>query len=212
MLFQCTTDYISHKQTKLNRMAFTAENVSPLGWYEPLAPYDDALIEDLQTMDDYVFYKEHDEEFDYYEQYLSNGRLGNGRLGNSRMGNGRLGNNDRYKKLKCSPSEQIRYAEKMAVKRVNAEQKKVNDMYARNRRDARSAVLQETKEEPVFDEVDTIVDKVDTLVKDSHWVMDDDDREVDWIEKELLRSHYGAIVYQHLFGGPLEDEYNYCYI
>jgi len=87
-------------------------------------------------------------------------------------------------------------------------------MYARNRRDARSAVLQETKEDTIFDKVDTIFDKVDTLVKDSRWVMDDDDREVDWIEKELLRSHYGAVVYQHLFGGPLEDEdtYHYCYI
>ena len=186
-------------------MALTTDK----NFYSPFA-YDDALIEDLQTMDDYVFYKEHDEEFDYYEQYLSNGRLGNGRLGNSRMGNGRLGNNDRYKKLKCSPSEQIRYAEKMAVKRVNAERKKINDTYARNRRDARSAVLQETKEEPVFDEVNTIV-------KDSHW---DFDEEIDWIEKELIRCQYGAVIYQHLFGGPLEgrmsddgiDTYYYKYI
>ena len=187
-----------------NRMALTTDK----NFYSPFA-YDDALIEDLQTMDDYVFYKEHDEEFDYYEQHLGNGRLGNGRLGNGRQ-NKKIGNGLRYKKLKCSPSEQIRYAQKMAVKRVNAEQKKINDMYARNRRDARSAVLQETKEEPVFDEVDTII-------KDSHW---DFDEEIDWIEKELIRCQYGAVVYQNLFGGPLEgrmsddgvDTYYYKYI
>jgi hypothetical protein len=178
-------------------MALTTENIC-------FPAFDDALIEDLQTMDDYVFYKEHDEEFDYYEQYLGNGHFGNGRRQK------KCGNSLRYKKLKCSSSEQIRYAEKMAVKRVNAERKKINDMYARNRRDARSAVLQETKEEPVFDEVDTIV-------KDSYWVMDDDDKEVDWIEKELIRYQYGAVVYQHLFGGPLEDvvgvdTYYYKYI
>ena len=180
-------------------MALTTDK----NFYSPFA-YDDALIEDLQTMDDYVFYKEHDEEFDYYEQHLGNGRIGNGRQ------NKKFGNGLRYKKLKCSPSEQIRYAEKMAVKRVNAEQKKINDMYARNRRDARSAVLQETKEEPVFDEVNTIV-------KDSHW---DFDEEIDWIEKELIRCQYGAVIYQHLFGGPLEgrmsddgiDTYYYKYI
>jgi hypothetical protein len=184
-------------------MALTTENICSA------FAYDDALIEDLQTMDDYVFYKEHDEEFDYYEQYLSNGRLGNGRFGNGRQ-NKKIGNGLRYKKLKCSPSEQIRYAEKMAVKRVNAEQKKINDMYARNRRDARSAVLQETKEEPVVDEVNTIV-------KDSYWNFDE---EIDWIEKGLIRCQYGAVVYQHLFGGPLEgrmsddgiDTYYYKYI
>ena len=194
---------VFHTNKYSNRMALTTENICSA------FAYDDALIEDLQTMDDYVFYKEHDEEFDYYEQYLSNGRLGNGRFGNGRQ-NKKIGNGLRYKKLKCSPSEQIRYAEKMAVKRVNAEQKKINDMYARNRRDARSAVLQETKEEPVVDEVNTIV-------KDSYWNFDE---EIDWIEKELIRCQYGAVVYQHLFGGPLEgrmsddgiDTYYYKYI
>jgi len=190
-------------------MALTTDK----NFYSPFA-YDDALIEDLQTMDDYVFYKEHDEEFDYYEQHLSNSDCSRYK----KTGNGR------YKKLKCSLDEQIRYAEKMAVKRVNAERKKINDMYARNRRDARSAVIQETKEEPVFDEVDTIVkeslwdfDKVDTIVKDSYW---DFDKEIDWIEKELIRCQYGAVVYQKLFGGPLEgrmsddgvDTYYYKYI
>ena len=102
--------------------------------------YDDALIEDLQTLDDYVFYKEHDEEFDYYEQHLGNGRFNNGRQ------NKKFGNGLRYKQLKYSPDEQIRYAQKMAVKRVNAEQKKINDTYARNRRNERSAVLQEMKD------------------------------------------------------------------
>jgi Skp family chaperone for outer membrane proteins len=52
----------------------------------------------------------------------------------------------RYKLLKYSPDEQIRYAQKMAVKRVNAEQKKINDTYARNRRNERSAFLQEMKD------------------------------------------------------------------
>jgi len=187
-------------------MALTTENICSA------FAYDDVLIEDLQTMDDYVFYKEHDEEFDYYEQHLSNsacGRFGNGRIDNGRQ-NKKFGNGLRYKKLKCSPSEQIRYAEKMAVKRVNTKQKKINDMYARNRRDARSAVLQETTEEPVFDEVNTIV-------KDSYWNFDE---EIDWIEKELIRCQYGAVVYQKLFGGPLEgrmsddgvDTYYYKYI
>uniref|UniRef100_A0A6C0HH97 Uncharacterized protein n=1 Tax=viral metagenome TaxID=1070528 RepID=A0A6C0HH97_9ZZZZ len=177
----------------------------------------DAYIESLEILDDYVFYKEHDQEFNYYEQHLGNSacsRIGSGLFGNGRIGSGRdkKSSKDRYTKLKCSPDEQIRYAQKMAVKRVNALKKKENDMYARNRRDARSAVLQETTK-PVQDEVDTIV-------KDSYWVMDDDDREVDWIEKELLRCQYGAVVYQHLFGWPLKevvdtngiDTYHYCYI
>ena len=168
-------------------MALTSENICSE------FVYDDALIEDLQTMDDYVFYKEHDEEFDYYEQHLGNVRIGSGR---------------RYKKLKCSPDEQIRYAQKMAVKRVNALKKKENDTYARNRRDARNTVLQETKAPD-----DDIVE--DTIVKDSHWNFDE---EIDWIEKELLRYQYGAVIYQKLFGGPLEtltdgvDTYHYCYI
>ena len=103
--------------------------------------YDDELIEDLQTLDDYVFYKEHDEEFDYYEQHLGNGRFNNGNGRYKKFANGL-----RYKQLKYSPDEQIRYAQKMAVKRVNAEQKKINDTYARNRRNERSAVLQEMKD------------------------------------------------------------------
>ena len=134
MLLQKLTECILHKHT--NRMALTTENLCFV--------YDDALIEHLQTMDDEVFYREHDKEFDYYEQYLSNSVC-------SRFGSGM-----RYKKLKCSPSEQIRYAQKMAVKRVNAEKNKINDKYARNRRNARSAVLQETKE-PVDDVVDVMV-------------------------------------------------------
>jgi len=155
-------------------MALTTENIC-------FPAFDDALIEDLQTMDDYVFYKEHDEEFDYYEQHI-------GKIKTKR-------DNVRLTKRKCSPEEQIRYAEKMAVKRVNAEQKKINDMSARNRRNARSAVLQETKEEPVFDEVDTIV-------KNSYW---DFDKEINWIEKELIRCYqFGA---QHLLGGPLWCRY-----
>jgi len=142
---------------------------------------DVAYIEDIQNMDEEVFYKEHDEEFDYYEQHLGNSACG-------RLGNGRLDNDGRYKKLKCTPDEQIRYAQKMAVKRVNVLKKKENDMYARNRRDARSAVLQETKAPD------------DDMVEDlnSSWNFDE---EIDWIEKELLRCQYGA---QHLFGGPLE--------
>ncbi len=121
--------------------------------------YDEELIEDLQTMDDYVFYKEHDEEFDYYEQYLGNSACSRyKKFGNSacsrykKFGNcacsryKKFGNGMRYKQLKYSPDEQIRYAQKMAVKRVNAEQKKINDMYARNRRNERSAFLQEMKD------------------------------------------------------------------
>jgi hypothetical protein len=118
--------------------------------------YDDALIEVLQMMDDELFYKKHDEEFDYYEQHLTKIKQDRG--------------NVRYIKLKCSHYEQNRYAQKMAIKHINAEQKKINDTYARNRRDARNAVLQETKE-PVHDEVDT-------LVKDSYWVKMDE--EIDW--------------------------------
>jgi hypothetical protein len=176
-------------------MALTTENICSA------FAYDDALIEDLQTMDDYVFYKEHDEEFDYYEQYLSNsacGRFGNGRRQK------KFDNRMRYKKLKCLPDEQIQYAQKMAVKRVNAEQKKINDMYARNRRNAHNAVLQETKE-PAHDEVDTIVKK-------SLWNFDDE--EIDFIEKKLILYQYGA---QKLFGGSLKtltdgvNTYPYCY-
>ena len=161
---------------------------------------DVAYIEDIQNMDEEVFYREHDEEFDYYEQHLGNSACG-------RLGNGRHGNNGRYKKLKCTPDEQIRYAQKMAVKRVNVLKKKENDMYARNRRNDRSAVLQETK---APDD-----DVVEDLNSESSWNFDD---EIDWIEKELLRYQYGAVVYHKLFGGPLEtltdgvDTYHYCYI
>jgi len=160
----------------------------------------DAYIESLEILDEYVFYKEHDEEFDYYEQHLGNGRIGNG-LRYKKSGS------VRYPKLKCSPDEQIRYAQKMAVKRVNALKKKENDTYARNRRDARSAVLQETK---APDD-----DIVEDLNSESSWNFDE---EIDWIEKELLRYQYGAVIYQKLFGGPLEtltdgvDTYHYCYI
>jgi hypothetical protein len=144
----------------------------------------DAYIESLETLDDYVFYKEHDEEFDYYEQHLGNSACGRISSGLRQKKSGR----DRYNKLKCSPDEQIRYAQKMAVKRVNTLKKKENDTYARNRRDDRIAVLQETKAPD------------DDIVEDSesHWNFDD---EIDWIEKELLRCQYGV---QHLFGGPLE--------
>jgi len=140
----------------------------------------DAYIESLEILDDYVFYKEHDEEFDYYEQHLGNSAC-------SRFGSGRdkKSNRDRYTKLKYTPDEQIRYAQKMAVKRVNSLKKKENDMYARNRRDARSAVLQETKAPD-----DDIVDDLNS-VSYWDWVFD---QEIDWIEKELLRYQYGAVV------------------
>jgi hypothetical protein len=164
---------------------------------------DVAYIEDLQTMDEYVFYREHDEEFDYYEQHMGNSACGRISSGLRQKKSGR----DRYKKLKCTPDEQIRYAQKMAVKRVNVLKKKENDMYARNRRDARSAVLQETK---APDD-----DMVEDLNSNSSWNFDE---EIDWIEKELLRYQYGAVIYQKLFGDPLEtmtdgvDTYHYYYI
>ena len=97
---------------------------------------DDAYIEDLQNMDEYVFYAEHDAQFDALECHTKHLHLHNIKKDHR----------NRYPKLKCSVSQQIQYAQKKAVKQVIKNQKKINTVYARNRLEMRQAVQQEVRE------------------------------------------------------------------
>ena len=97
---------------------------------------DDAYIEDLQNMDEYVFYAEHDAQFDALECHTKHLHLHNIKKDHR----------NRYPKLKCSTSQQIQYAQKKAVKQVIKNQKKINTVYARNRLEMRQAVQQEVRE------------------------------------------------------------------
>ena len=96
----------------------------------------------------------------------------------------------RYKKLKCSPSQQIQYAQKIAVKRLNVIQKKINDTYARNRINLRQAE-QQAEQQPE-------IDAVDTLVKDSYF------KRIQ--EKEFIKELYR---YYRLTFNQAEQEYKY---
>ena len=123
--------------------------------------YDVAYIENLQKMDEEVFYAQHDKQFDETEKHLKHFK----QIKKDRR--------DRYPKLKCSPSQQIQYAQKIVVKRANEKLKKLNDTYARNRINLRQAVQQESRSED-----DEIV--YDVLVKDAYWQrMGEEGRSID---------------------------------
>jgi hypothetical protein len=128
---------LSNLQTKQTiKMAFRIENITH---------FQNMMIENVQNMEEELFYKQHDEQFDEMEQHIKEKTA----CGWQKRGISKSVGGGRYKKLKCSHSQQIQYAQKIAVKRLNAKLKKIDNVYARNRINLRQAVQQEFREPEV---------------------------------------------------------------
>lgn len=135
------------------------------------------MDEDRENAEDEQFVAEQGEQCVEYEKLNHFNNIKSGRSG-------------KFQKLKHSqePKQKVQRLQKVAAKRKREVQKKVNDTYVRNRRNARSTVLQEMKNPD------------DELDDDSY-----NEDQGDWIEKALILSQYGPVVYQIIFGGQLEE-------
>ena len=134
------------------------------------------MDEDWEKSEDEQFVAEQGEQFVKHEKLNHFNKI-------------KLGRSGKFQKFKHTqqPKQKVQHLQKVAAKREREVQKKVNDTYARNRRNARSTVLQEMKNPD------------DELDDDSY-----NEDQGDWIEKALILSQYGPVVYQIIFGGSLE--------
>ena len=180
---------------------------------------------ELQKMDE-DWEKSEDEQFvaEQGEQFVKHEKL-------NHFNKIKLGRSGKFQKFKHTqqPKQKVQHLQKVAAKREREVQKKVNDTYARNRRDARSTVLQEMKNpDDELDDDSYNEDQGDWIEKALNFLqygpviyhklfcwtirrgivgtcdMDHDNREAYNIEREMIRYVHGPFVYQKIFGGPLE--------